>query len=135
MTLLPITLSKLTLPAAALSVAVFGLTGTGMAFNQDETFAGPITCSFEVGKGAFGQSLKGIVTAQEDVSGSYQMNFTKRGANSASVKQSGAFRLKAGETATLGQASLGRSGNVSAELKLRINGEDLICRTDGTTDL
>ena len=124
------TFGKLTLPAAALSAAVFGLTGTGMANDTDEAATGPLSCGFEISDSAFGRTLKGTVTANEDIDGRYQMEFTKRGANSATIKQKGNFALDPGESAVLGQASLGGSGQVDAKLTLTIDGETLICRAD-----
>lgn len=127
------TLGKLTVPAAALSMAVFGMAvHTGA---QGLTPADPVVCTIEVSDGPFGATLKGHVVANEDVRGNFTMQFSKHGSSSASITQSGGFDLDAGESATLGQASLGGSGSVEAELTLRFDGTTMICRTDGVIEL
>jgi hypothetical protein len=117
--------------AAAAALTVFGFTADT---NAQATPEHPIACAFLVEEGRFGPAMKGVVTANQDVAGQFQMTFTKRGANSANVTQSGRFDLNAGETATLGQATLGR-GTVDAKLVLTIGGQDLVCATPGLTDL
>ena len=63
------------------------------------------------------------------------MQFTKSGSNSASINQSGAFDLSPGESATVGQASLGRSGKVAAKLTVTFDGKRMICQTPGALEL
>jgi len=110
-------LGTLTLAAAAVATTVFG-TSEG---TNAHTSALPISCGFEVAEGVFGQTLRGNVTANEDITGRFEISFQKSGANTANIQQSGRFSLDAGETQTLGQASLGGSGSAAAELTLTLS--------------
>lgn len=124
-------LGKLALPAAVAALSVFGLSAdTSAQSNADH----PIACAFLVEEGRFGPSVQGVVTAHQDVSGQFKLTFAKHGGNSANVTQTGRFALDAGETRTLGQASLGR-GAVDARLELSIGGSDLVCQSAGLLDL
>jgi len=124
-------IGKLFLPVAAVSLSVVGMTAGTMAHQSNL----PLTCQIAVETGAYGPTYKGIVTASERVDGTYTMKFSKTGSNSASINQSGAFDLAAGESTTVGQASLGRSGKVEAELTVVFDGTKMICRTPGALDL
>jgi len=118
--------------AAALALSFVGTVQHSPAQSTEDH---PIACAFLVEDGRLGHMLKGVVTAREDVRGRFEMRFEKSGWNSATVRQSGSFDLNAGESATLGQATLGRSGDVDAELTLSIDGTHLVCRSAGVLDL
>lgn len=130
------TFSNLILPGAALALAVFGAATTMAHENDTPSDNGyPLTCGITVESGAFGPTYKGVVTATEHVNGTYQMQFMKSGSNSASINQSGAFDLRPGESATVGQASLGGSGKVDAKLTVTFDGTRMVCQTPGALDL
>ena len=95
----------------------------------------PINCAFDVEEGLFGQTLRGNVTANEDVRGSFEISFQKGGANSANIQQSGRFALGEGETKTLGQVSLGGRDHIEAEMMLTVGGQAYICRMPEVIDL
>ena len=132
MTLNFITLGKFFLPAAALSMSVFEMTDTKAHVADDDL---PITCEIAVKDGAYGPTYMGLVHATESVSGSYTMKFAKSGANSASINQSGNFSVKAGETATLGQAGFGGNATVDAKLVVEFDGKRMTCATPDAIDL
>lgn len=94
----------------------------------------PLACAFLVEDSPYGTALKGVVTAHKDISGQFEMTFEKTGRNSAHVKQMGGFDLYAGETATLGQATLGR-GDIEAKLTLVFDGMRIVCRTSDAIDI
>ncbi|KMW59007.1 hypothetical protein AIOL_003988 [Candidatus Rhodobacter oscarellae] len=120
------------LPLAAAAAAVFVATGGTQAHHVDDL---PLTCEIAVTDGAFGPQYQGLVHATETVHGSYEMQFAKHGANTANVTQSGNFSVRAGDTAVLGQASMGRRAEVEATLTLRFDGIKMICATDPQFDL
>ena len=71
---------KLILPAAALSLAVFGLAaGTSASSSDDKTSDLPIACGVSVTKSGYGNNYQGVVQAKEAVSGSYEFRVIKTG--------------------------------------------------------
>ena len=133
MTMNLITLGKYLIPAAAVSMSIFGTAHSIQAHNANENL--PLTCEIAVSKGSFGPTYVGRVHATETVSGHYNMKFAKTGSNSASIKQSGNFTVRAGETATLGQAGFGGSAPVEAKLVVEFDGHKMTCATDAAIDL
>lgn len=125
-----ITLGKLALPMAAVTAALLGSADNGAANSSQ-----PLSCMISVSDGHFGHVYKGVVTANTPVSGRYEMKIRKRGANSANVNQSGFFILTAGETATIGQATIGGAGRVDAKMTLMFDGAEMTCGTAGAHDL
>ena len=122
---------KLALPAAALSLSVFGLTATSNAHSK-EANAGdlPLNCEIAVSKGRYGHTYEGVIHATGTVSGTYELNISKRGGSGrAMISQSGDFYVPAGTSETLGQATFGGMppDAVDAELTLRFNGHKLAC--------
>jgi hypothetical protein len=122
---------NLILPAAALSIAVFGLAaGTSASSSDDKTSDLPIACGVSITKSGYGNTYQGVVQASEAVSGSYEFRVIKTGGGgSATINQSGAFAIAAGDEATLGQASFGGPATVDAQLVLHWNGMKLLCKT------
>ncbi len=124
-------LGKWGLPAAALSLGVFGL-AAGTNAHSTATSAGdlPFDCEIAVSKGRYGHTYEGVVHAANTVKGTYELNIKKRGASGrAMISQSGDFYVPAGGSETLGQATFGGlpPGAVDAELTLRWNGRTLSC--------
>jgi len=124
-------LGKLVLPAAALSMSVFGL-AAGSNAHQTETNASdlPLDCKIAVTRGQYGHTYEGRVHADRTVKGTYELNITKRGGGgSSTISQSGEFYVAAGKTETLGMATFGGlpPSAVNAELTLHWNGTKLFC--------
>jgi len=130
-------LSKFLLPAAAVSLSVFGLAGGSTANTNTATARDlPLNCEIAVSKGRYGHTFEGRVHAERTIKGTYELNITKRGsAGNAMISQSGEFYVAAGKTETLGQATFGGlpPNAVNAELTLNWNGEKLFCTNQ--TDL
>lgn len=124
-------LGKIALPAAALSVSVFGLATVSTAHSPDQNARNlPLDCDIAVTRGQYGHTYEGRVRADRTVKGTYELNITKRGGGGSSViSQSGEFHVAAGKTETLGSATFGGlpPSAVSAELTLYWNGTKLLC--------
>lgn len=127
-------LGKFALPAAAMTLSVFGL-AAGSSAHSTKTDASdasdaPLNCEIAVNKGRYGHTFEGVIQANTNVQGSYELSFSKRDANGSSmIRQSGTFNVPAGETQTLGQATFGGlpPEAVDAELTLRWNGHKMTC--------
>ena len=125
-------LTKAALPAAALAALAIGMAGNSTA-QSGQTQTGPLDCEIAVSTGRYGRTYEGLVHAAEDASGSYELTINKRGASGrAMISQSGTFRVAAGKSETLGQATFGGlpPSAVIAELTLRWNGQTLTCDND-----
>lgn len=127
-------LTPRTLPLAAVALAAVGLgcasiAGDGMA---DTAADAPVACRLVVEPSGSGYRFAATVTAKKDVAGSYDLTIGKSGrSGSAAIRQAGPFRLAAGETGTLGQATLsGRRPDFDASFTLTIDGQRYRCRDD-----
>ncbi len=125
-------LAKLALPAAALTLSVFGMAAGSNAHSADDETAGdaPLNCEIAVSKGRYGHTYEGVIHAVKTVKGTYELNIRQRGNSGGSmISQSGDFYVRAGKTETLGQATFGGlpPGSVDAELTLRWNGHKMVC--------
>lgn len=122
---------NLILPAAALSMSVFGLAAGSSAHSTDRSARNlPLDCEIAVSRDRNGHTYEGRVHAAKAVKGSYELNITKRGGGGSSViSQSGDFNVAAGKSETLGSASFGGSPTsaVTAELTVYWNGTKLSC--------
>ena len=99
------------------------------AHSTDDSDA-PVNCEIAVSEGRYGHTYEGVIHANTTVKGSYELNFSKRGANgSAMISQAGEFYVRAGDTETLGQATFGGlpPSAVDAELTLRWKGHKMTC--------
>jgi hypothetical protein len=127
-------LGKLALPAAALSISVFGLAATTSAHSTNDNASDqPLNCEIAVTEGRYGHTYEGLIHANQTVRGTYELNITKRGGGGRSmISQSGEFHVPAGKTETLGQASFGGMppSAVNAELTLYWNGQKLLCTNE-----
>lgn len=123
-------IGALIVPAAALSG--LGLAATGAAESGDVL---PMQCQITVQKARFGHSYTGVLKSDVPVQGTYEMTLEQNSGGSARIRQAGDFSLKAGETQTLGQATLGTSnpGAVQVELLLHVGGQTLSCATKRDT--
>lgn len=122
---------KLAIPAAVLSLSVFGLAATSNAHSTDDNAGDlPLNCEIAVSKGRYGHTYEGVIHATSTVRGTYELNIKKRGASGrAMISQSGDFYVPAGTSETLGQATFGGlpPSFVDAELTLRFDGRTLAC--------
>ena len=127
-------LGKLALPAAALSISIFGLAATTSAHSTTDNASGlPLECEIAVTEGRYGHTYEGRVHANQTVTGTYQLSITKRGGGGGTmISQSGEFHVRAGKTETLGQATFGGvpPSSVNAELILYWNGQKLFCANE-----
>ena len=126
---------KRSLPAALLLTSLVSLAATSNAHSGGEDMpasastSGPVSCEISVSKTRYGHVYAGVVHSDSALTGSYKMHITKSGnGGQAVINQAGNFSLKAGASATLGQATFGGSpANVDAELILHWNGQKLSC--------
>lgn len=118
------------LPAAAMSLSVFGLAAGSAAQSSDED--SPMQCEISITKDRFGHTYKGLVHADATVEGTYELNISKRGGGLTMISQAGTFRIPAGKTQSLGQATFGGMPpqSVAAELVLTVDGKKYVCGTD-----
>lgn len=127
-------IAKLALPAAAMTLSVFGLTAGSNAHSANDDDPA-LSCEIAVSKGRYGHTYEGVVRAQSTVRGSYELMISKRGVTgSAMISQSGEFIVRAGKPETLGMATFGGlpPEAVNAELILTWNGHRLICSNQPT---
>lgn len=122
-----LTLGNLTLAAMAVAFAAVSIADDTKAHDKSKPLALPISCEFALSEGRFGQIYQGIITANEDVRGTYRMKFTTNGRNSSNIRQAGNINLVAGETTMLGQVSFGDATHVDIELTLKLNGQKMTC--------
>jgi len=125
-------IGKLVLPAAALTLSMFGMAAATNAHSTKDQAANdlPLECEIAVSKGQYGHTYEGRITATSTVTGTYELNITKRGSSGrAMISQSGDFRVAAGKTETLGQATFGGlpPSSVDAQLTLNWKGHTLAC--------
>jgi len=122
-------LAKLILPAAAVSLSVFGL-AAGSSAHSGKADDLPLNCEIAVSKGRYGHTYEGVIHASSTVKGTYELSIAKRGsAGRAMISQSGDFLVAAGTSETLGQATFGGMPpeSVNAELTVHFNGQTLAC--------
>ncbi|MDJ0627364.1 MAG: curli-like amyloid fiber formation chaperone CsgH [Rhodobacter sp.] len=119
---------NLVLAAAATALSAIGLAAGSNAHSSGGEL--PLSCEIAVSKGRYGHTYEGVVHAGAAVTGSYELSITKRGSGGrAMISQSGDFRVAAGGSETLGQATFGGlpPDAVDAELTLSWNGHRLTC--------
>ena len=124
-------LSKLILPAVALSLSVFGLAAGSNAHSSNSSAKDlPLSCEIAVSKGRYGHTYEALVDAKSSVAGTYELNIKKRGTSGrAMISQSGNFQVQAGSSETLGQATFGGlpPSSVDAELTIQWKGHKIVC--------
>lgn len=91
--------------------------------------SGPIRCEIQVTQNGGLVQLEGIVSASEDVTGSYRLQVRKSGdGGSSNVSQGGDFNAGPGAPAKLGTVNLGGDdGSFSAKLKVTWDGGSVEC--------
>lgn len=130
-------LNPRTLPLAAVALAAVGLGCTSFAGDAEVDPKAPVACAIEVEEAGAMLTLKAVATAREAVEGRYALDIDRRGGGgSATIRQGGSFALKAGETATLGRATMnGPRAALDAELTLTVDGEELTCAGLGPIEI
>ena len=89
----------------------------------------PFACEIAVDETAAGTTFRGLVQANESLSGRYSLRLAGRGTD---IRQGGAFDARAGETLTLGQSMLsGAASAYDAELTITVNGRSHRCDSPG----
>ena len=96
-----------------------------------------MACALDVSSGLFGLTFAGKAEALQDVAGSYDLTIRKSGrSGSAVIQQAGEFRLRAGQTEILGEATLsGDPSEFDAELTVNVGGKRFTCRPRGSIEL
>ncbi len=121
------------LPLAAVALAALGLGCTSLAADSPEVDA-PVACAISIERAGSLSTVVATVTATEAVAGDFDLSVESRaGGNRSVIRQGGAFALAAGETETLGRATL--SGDIDAKLDLTVKGRRMTCPTAGPIDL
>lgn len=126
---LPILQSRF-LPAALIlaGAGVAAACSTSIAATSAAATA-PVTCEIAVDETGPGTTFRGLVEANESLSGSYSLSLAGRGTN---IRQGGAFSASAGETVTLGRSMLsGAASAYDAELTITVDGRSYRCDSPG----
>jgi hypothetical protein len=120
------TTSSIRLGAICLVMGAAGLAaGTVYAQNGD----GNLSCEIKATKQSGMISIEALATAKQSASGTYRFEISG-GSNggSSTIRQGGEFSAGTGETATLGQVTLGANGaRYDAKLTINAGGKALTC--------
>lgn len=120
-------------PAVFLGLALVAFTAACTAEasgpTQTASAATPIACSVALDAIPGGTRIEGQVTSTRAVTGSYALAVTSRSSGgSASIRQSGDFSARAGETTRFGETQLtGSPAHQSVDLEIRVEGQRLSC--------
>jgi len=114
-------------PAVFLGLALVAFTAACTA--EATAPAAPVACAVALDAVPGGTRIQGQVTANRAVSGSYAMAITSRSSGgSASIRQSGDFTARAGETTRFGETRLtGSPAHQQVDLEIRVDGQRLSC--------
>lgn len=109
----------------------------GACTAESESAAAPLTCEISLTETAGGQRISGLAHASRDTDGHYRLQISQSGpAGRSTIVQSGTFSLAAGETARLGETTLGGTGNRrDAELTIETGGPTDCRASHGQADL
>lgn len=124
-------------PALALALAAVGLGGACTSLSAASQGDKPLSCALVTSKSRHGTTLEARATAHAPVTGSYALDIEQRGTGGhAVIRQGGDFELRAGQTQTLGEVTLGGDpAGYDATLSLRWNGDSVACSSDGSSDI
>ncbi len=114
-------------------LAALGAMGVTFAADTSGAMAGDsLSCEIRVSKRNGDVELKGIVHAAKAASGTFRFKISQNGdAGSAQINQGGDFKLGAGESQVLGEATLGDAEGLRAKLSVTAGGATTYC-TRGT---
>lgn len=91
-----------------------------------------LTCEIAAARSGGGTELKGLARAPYRLTVGYTLTISAGGnGNSSNITQSGEVSLTPNQTAVLGTASLGGTGNYTATLALSWPGGQTTCRRSG----
>lgn len=123
MTAMPYTIAALVITGAACTAS--------LATSQNTTEPEALVCELRLTETNRQVTIAAEAEARKSLHGTYELNIDQRGAAGRStIRQGGEFDLKAGERATLGQASFsGRARDFNAELTVKANGLTRTCRS------
>ena len=119
------------LPAALIlaGAGVAAACTTSTAAPSDAATA-PFACEIAVDETAAGTTFRGLVQANDALSGRYSLRLAGRGTD---IRQGGAFDARAGETLTLGQSMLsGAASAYDTDLTVTVDGQSYSCRAMAT---
>lgn len=123
MTAMPYTIAALVITGAACTAS--------LATSQNTTEPEALVCELRLTETNRQVTIAAEAEARKALHGTYELNIDQRSAAGRStIRQGGEFDLKAGERATLGQASFsGRAQDFNAELTVKANGLTRTCRS------
>ena len=129
--------SRQRLPALALGSLAVGLAAAACAIPASEAGTAsasasatvPVRCEVSITETRGATTIEGRVSAAQAVRGSYRLAILGRSADGRSgISQSGDFFASPGTPTVLGQTTLrGSRAQFTADLDLRVNGEELRC--------
>jgi len=104
----------------AILPALAAVAAAGAVFMMDGAEAGGgVSCELRGKRSPAGVEISAVVTSAKATSGTYKLVVSHSGTGgSADIQQGGDFTLKAGETAVVGEASIGGASVVSATLSV-----------------
>lgn len=123
MSAMPYTIAALVITGAACTAS--------LATSQNTTDPEALVCELRLTETNRQVMIAAEAEARKALHGTYELNIDQRSAAGRStIRQGGEFDLKAGERATLGQASFsGRAQDFNAELTVKANGLTRTCRS------
>lgn len=113
----------------AVALCTASALAAGACTSEAETSAAPLTCEISLTETSGGQRLAGVAHASRATEGHYRLQISQSSpADRSTIVQSGTFSLAAGETARLGETTLGGSrARRNAELSIEIDGNRTGC--------
>lgn len=119
-----------------LAALMLGLATAGLAVgatqahsdSNDPDKGGPLSCEIEARHQGGMLAMRGVVHADTEVSGSYQLRVRSVGAGgSTDISQGGGFTAGPGDTAELGQVMLGGAPAYDVQLDVDADGIRIEC--------
>ena len=122
-------------PAVFLGLALAGFTAactaeaTSPSTAPSTAPATPVACAVALDAIPGGTQIEGQITTPRALNGSYAMQITSRSSGgSASIRQSGDFTARAGETTRFGSTQMtGTPAHQHVDLEIRVEGQRLSC--------
>ena len=116
------------LKTAAAGFAALAVLGLALPAERADAASGGVTCEIKVVKRNGDVEYKGIVHASRATSGTYAFRISQNGsAGSALINQGGDFKLAAGESTVIGEATLGNGRGIAARLAVMSDDGSTLC--------
>ncbi|MDX2309500.1 MAG: curli-like amyloid fiber formation chaperone CsgH [Hyphomicrobium sp.] len=115
----------------AILPALAAVAAAGAVLMMDGAEAGTsgVSCEIRATKSNAGVDLEAVVTSAKATTGTYKLMVSHSGVGGASdIEQAGDFTLEAGETAVVGEASVGGADVVRAKLSVSTAAGSANCR-------